>query len=140
MIARQYTLAQLGSGLFGPAFRARQRLLRRRLRLLVGVVRAVQRGEALEIRGAPGVLALQELVHFALRGGALGDGGGVGVLGGAEGCSRCADEFLSGCFSCCVRWLGERGGSEGGYLALRFPSSWPRCRSSLLDRSNACRR
>ena len=43
----------------------------------VGVVGAVERGEALEIGGRPRMLALEELVDFALGGRAEGDGGGV---------------------------------------------------------------
>lgn len=123
MIAGQDALAQPGGGLLGAPFRARQRLLRRRLRLLVRVVRAVERGEALEVRGRPGVLALEEFVDFALRGGALRDGGGVGFFGGAEGGAGGADEFLwgGGGVSCgmdgWVRGLGEcmcKGRGVGG--------------------------
>jgi hypothetical protein len=53
--------------------------------LLICVVGAVEGGEALEVRGRPGVFALEELIDFALGSGALGDGGGVGGFGGTEG-------------------------------------------------------
>lgn len=70
------------------------------LGLLVGVVGAVEGCEAFEVGGGPGVFALEELVDFALGGGAAGDGGLVVFFGGAD---CCAGGFDSGL------WLGLAG-------------------------------
>ena len=66
--------------------------------MLVGVVGAVEGGEALEVGGGPGVLALKERVDFALGGGALAYGGGVGFAGALKGGAGALDQGL--CFSC----------------------------------------
>ena len=55
MIPRQNTPAQPGRDLLGLPLRPRELLRRPRLSLLVRVVGPVQRREALEVRGRPGV-------------------------------------------------------------------------------------
>ena len=85
MIALQDAGAEPVRGFLRGALRGRQVGLRGRFRDFVGVVGAVERGEAFQVGGGPGVLALEEFVDFALRGAALGDGGCVGVFGGLEG-------------------------------------------------------
>lgn len=49
------------------------------------MVGAVERCEALQVAGGPGVFALQELIDLALGGGAAGDGGLIVFFGGADG-------------------------------------------------------
>ena len=49
------------------------------------MVGAVESCEALEVGWGPGVFALEELVDFALGGGARGNGVGVGGAGFLEG-------------------------------------------------------
>ena len=74
MIPGQDARAQFRGRFLGAPFRRQQGLLGGGFALLVGVVGAVELGETLEVVGGPGVLALQQLVDFALGAGALADG------------------------------------------------------------------
>jgi hypothetical protein len=57
----------------------------------VGVVVAVEKGEALQVCWGPGVLALEQLVDFALGGGAVVDCGCVVFLCFANMGASCAE-------------------------------------------------
>ena len=61
---------------------------------LVGVVVAVEVGEAFEVGGGPGVFALEEFVDFALGGGAAVDGGCVVVFCFADVTTSGSKAFL----------------------------------------------
>lgn len=50
-----------------------------------------QHSEPLDVLGSPRVLALKEIVDFALGGGSKGDRGEVGLFGGLEGGSEVGD-------------------------------------------------
>lgn len=103
VIAAQDAGAQSVGRLLGDPLGVRQ-LGRRVLHgLLVAVVAAVQRREALQVRGRPGVLAREERGDFALGGGAVADRRLVGLAGEAHG-------FLAGVE---MVLLGRDGGLEG---------------------------
>lgn len=51
---------------------------------------AVEKSEAFQVGRRPGMLALKELVHFALRSGAVIDSSGVGVFSFPNMCAGCA--------------------------------------------------
>lgn len=61
---------------------------------LVGVVVAVEVGEAFEVGGGPGMFALEEFVDFALGGGAAVDGGCVVVFCFADMATSSSEAFL----------------------------------------------
>ena len=94
MVAREDVLAQQRSGLFRIALRFCQSILGFRFRDLVGVVGAVEGGEAFEVSGCPGMFALKELIDFALGGGTAVYGGGVGFFGLADARTGFADTVL----------------------------------------------
>ena len=94
MVARQDGRAEARGRFLRLALRDGDHFLGARLGDLVGVVGAVECGEALEVGGRPAVFALQELVDFALRGGPQGDGGGVVGFGFLDGGAGGADEVL----------------------------------------------
>jgi hypothetical protein len=67
VVAGEDALAEVRGRFLGLALRRRKRLLRLVLGDLIRVVVAVQVREALQVRGRPGVFALQQFVDFALR-------------------------------------------------------------------------
>ena len=77
MVPGQDARAQFRGRFLGAAFGRQQGFLGGGFALLVGVVGAVEFGEALEVVGGPGVFALQQLVDFALGAGTLAYGEGV---------------------------------------------------------------
>ena len=101
-----------------------------RFGLLVGVVGAVEGGEALEVGGGPGVFALQEGVHFALGGGALAYCVGVGFAGFLEGGAGALDEGF--CSSC--QFMCGASSKESEDLVARCLFSKLRFRSSRSSR------
>lgn len=94
MVAREYRAAERGAGFFALAFGVGEFFLCHGFAALVGVVGAVEGGEALDVYGGPCVFALEQFVDFALGCGAAVDCVCVCFFAVADSSSCCSYGFL----------------------------------------------